>query len=119
MDLGATICGVTRPSCSSCPLDGVCASAAIYRESRPSRKVAERPEPYRGSRRHLRGQIVAVLRAQDHGAVVSVDDLARSIATNSAEVDPIVIEDLARGLEVDGLARIVVEDGRTLVGPPV
>jgi hypothetical protein len=33
-------------------------------------------------------------------------------------VDPTTVEDLARRLESDGLARVVVENGRTLVGPP-
>jgi A/G-specific adenine glycosylase len=119
MDLGATICTVTRPNCAVCPLIEVCASSPTYRESRPLRSVAERSEPYLGSRRYLRGRIVAVLRRQDPECVMSVDELARTIVEESGDVERHVVEDLARRLASDGLARVIVEGGQTLVGPPV
>jgi len=61
MDLGATVCRSSKPSCEVCPLNAFCAWAAT-----PSRRVAretrQAPVRFEASSRWLRGRIVERLR---------------------------------------------------------
>ena len=59
MELGALVCTSTRPACDSCP---VASSCAWLRNGRPASSQPRRAQPYEGSDRQLRGQLLAVLR---------------------------------------------------------
>jgi A/G-specific adenine glycosylase len=118
MDLGASICTVARPSCCICPLRADCRSAATFEQSPPERKVAERPEPYLGSRRFLRGRIVAFLRDGEPGSLVSVGQVLEALALEASDDNVNVVESLIRALASDGLAHVAEEDGQSFVGPP-
>ena len=63
MELGALICTATRPACDTCP---VATSCAWLTAGRPPGQPTRRPQPYEGSDRQLRGQLLAVLRAAAH-----------------------------------------------------
>lgn len=65
MDLGATICTAQRPSCSSCPMADICASAHVLE---PAQR-AKRAEPmFRGEPQRIwRGRFVDTLRDAPRG----------------------------------------------------
>jgi A/G-specific adenine glycosylase len=118
MDLGASICTVARPSCAICPLRDDCRSTAVLEQAPPARKVAERPEPYLGSRRFLRGRIVAFLRDGEPTSLVSIDQVVESVGLEPTEANQSLVGSLLRALASDGLAHLVEENDQTLVGPP-
>jgi len=61
MDLGATVCRSSRPSCEVCPLNAFCAWAATP-SRRVARKARQAPVRFEASSRWLRGRIVERLR---------------------------------------------------------
>lgn len=63
MELGALVCTSTRPACDSCP---VASSCAWLSNGRPASAQPRRAQPYEGSDRQLRGQLLSVLRKAAH-----------------------------------------------------
>lgn len=60
MEVGALVCTATSPDCAHCPLAGSCAWRAAGYPTGPGRK---RPaQPWHGTDRKMRGEIMAVLR---------------------------------------------------------
>ncbi len=119
MDLGATCCTAWSPDCERCPLDDICLSAPTYRQSRPTRKIAERREPFQDSRRYRRGRVVAFLREQPSGSVVPLVEIARVMGTEPLAESLALAGEIARSLAADGLARIVTDEDSVFVGPPL
>ncbi len=110
MDVGATVCSVSSPTCGSCPLEPHCAAAPALARADAPRTLAESSVPYvakqgtfAGSARFYRGRIVAALRGLPAGGSLSVERLADAAGgLPSAEVMALV-----DGLVRDGLARRV------------
>jgi A/G-specific adenine glycosylase len=61
MELGALVCTAREPRCGACPLSAACAWRAIGRPLPPG--PSRRPQRYEGTDRHVRGELLAVLRA--------------------------------------------------------
>lgn len=103
MELGALICMARAPRCEECPLSDWCEwRAAGYPPDRFAGK--RRTQPWEGTMRQARGQVMAALRAS-HGPVeISV----------LREADPSRIDEALEGLVSDGL---VVSDG-TMISLP-
>ncbi len=120
MDFGATHCTATNPRCPSCPLADLCAALESdrARAAPTAKKVAERPEPYRGSRRFYRGQIVARLRDLSPEISISADDLLRSLKADPTPADVHWIEELLNELAADGLAQVTRVNGELRVSLP-
>lgn len=120
MDLGATICLASNPRCSICPVREICASAldgdALARA--PARRVAERQEPYLGSRRFYRGRIVAILRDLPSGQHMSAGDLLTRIKPDATAADQPWLDEIMRGLAADGLASIDTSQGDARFSAP-
>jgi A/G-specific adenine glycosylase len=68
MELGALVCTARSPRCGGCPLAGECAWRA---QGFPvdAHAARRRSQPWRGSDRQARGQLMAVLRAARGGTV--------------------------------------------------
>ncbi|MBC7723645.1 MAG: A/G-specific adenine glycosylase [Burkholderiaceae bacterium] len=100
MELGAVVCTARSPRCGECPVAAKCAwRAAGYPAYDGTR--APRQKPFEGSDRHVRGLIMAELRASD-------------VPVTIAQIDSLWTDDVQRsrslaGLVTDGLA--VVSDG--------
>ena len=60
MELGALVCTSARPACETCPVADTC---SWLRNGRPAGVQPRRAQPYQGSDRQLRGQLLAVLRS--------------------------------------------------------
>ncbi|MGH2460857.1 MAG: A/G-specific adenine glycosylase [Chloroflexota bacterium] len=120
MDLGATVCLAAKPRCLWCPLRDGCASSGDGDEVAVgrSRRVAERREPYLGSRRFFRGKIVAILRELPVGAWISPRALLGQIKPESSLVDQPWLDDILRGLVADGLATIEGGDDEARITAP-
>ena len=103
MELGALICTARAPRCEECPLSDWCEwRASGYPPDRFAEK--RRTQPWEGTMRQARGQVMAALRAS-HGPVeISV----------LQETDPSRIDEALEGLVSDGL---VVSDG-TMISLP-
>lgn len=104
MELGAVICTARAPRCAECPIAELCVwRAAGYPDYSGPRKAVQKR--YEGSDRHVRGLILAELRATQHpvasSAIVAVwsdaDQRERALA----------------GLVADGLA-VPTPEGLTL-----
>lgn len=61
MELGALVCTARAPECGRCPVSDVCGFSGQEVPAGPSRKR----QRYRGTNRHVRGEIMAVLREAD------------------------------------------------------
>jgi len=90
MDVGATICSLSRPKCMLCPLREHC-KAAPYLQSGGERQLAEASVPYVakqstfvGSTRYYRGRIVATLGLRPSGTSMSLDELRRAVEDDSS-----------------------------------
>jgi A/G-specific adenine glycosylase len=123
MDFGSAQCTATRPACLVCPVADLCVavqgSQVPDAVPRTEWKVAERPEPYPGSRRYYRGRLVAFLRDLPAGALVPLSlaqDAAWADAAPTAGEAPLL---LARTLAQEGLARLDETSGEPLIGPPL
>jgi len=117
MDFGSLQCTAIRPRCIVCPLLDLC--GAVQDQSVPTleRKVAERPEPYLGSRRYFRGKIVAFLRDLPPGQTASLDELLHAVKPEPGEGDRAWLESLVRDLVGHGLAQIVEADEPRVAAP--
>jgi A/G-specific adenine glycosylase len=62
MELGALVCTATRPRCGTCPVAAECAWWLAGSPASPGRR---RSQPYQGTDRQCRGQLLAVLRDAD------------------------------------------------------
>jgi A/G-specific adenine glycosylase len=62
MELGALVCTATRPRCGTCPVAAACAWRLAGCPAGPSRRGGQ---PYQGTNRQCRGQLLAVLRDAD------------------------------------------------------
>ena len=113
MDVGATLCTVTRPRCALCPLRPHC-KAAPYLQGGGQRKLAEASVPYTpkqapfaGSSRYYRGRVVEALRQLPVGADMGLAELGRRVRP---EFDPTKnsewLRQLIAGLERDGLVKV-------------
>ncbi|WP_425552380.1 A/G-specific adenine glycosylase [Dactylosporangium maewongense] len=92
MELGAVICTARAPRCEECPMAGVCAwrIAGAPASSGPSRRT----QRYHGTDRHVRGLLLAVLRASDD-------------PVPAARLDLVWDDEVQRGRALAGL----IEDG--------
>ena len=120
MDLGATVCLATKPHCLWCPISKICVSAGAKDEVKRGRakRIAERQEPYLGSRRFYRGKIVAILRDLPAGTNVSPDAVLDLIKPEWTSEDQTWLDDLIRGLVADGLAMTVDSGGEVRFAAP-
>jgi A/G-specific adenine glycosylase len=108
MDIGATICTGRHPSCSLCPLGGICASRKrMTRATRKTRKAE--PGLHGVPDRIYRGRIVEVLRRTEAG--FPLEALGREIHPGFSPPDAPWLESLLGGLERDGLIRIMQRRG--------
>ena len=62
MELGALVCTATRPRCGTCPVAAACAWRLAGSPAGPGRRGGQ---PYQGTDRQCRGQLLAVLRDAD------------------------------------------------------
>lgn len=103
MELGALVCTARAPRCEECPLADWCEwRAADYPPDRFAGK--RRTQPWEGTMRQARGQVMAALRASEDPVEISV----------LREADPSRIDKALEGLVSDGL---VVSDGTTISLP--
>ncbi|MCC3764714.1 A/G-specific adenine glycosylase [Glycomyces sp. TRM65418] len=61
MELGALVCTARKPECGACPVSDVCGFSGQEVPAGPSRKR----QRYKGTNRHVRGEIMALLRNAD------------------------------------------------------
>ena len=64
MELGAVVCTARSPRCGACPVAADCAWLAA---GEPPPTYVPRGQAWHGTDRQVRGAIMAVLRAADHG----------------------------------------------------
>jgi A/G-specific adenine glycosylase len=103
MDIGATICTARLPSCSTCPLGGICASRkGMTQAERGARKSG--PGLHGVPNRIYRGRIVEALRRKEAG--FRPEALGSEIHPEFSRQDLPWLKSLLEGLERDGLVRI-------------
>jgi A/G-specific adenine glycosylase len=61
MELGALVCKARAPECGTCPVSDVCGFSGQEVPAGPSRKR----QKYKGTNRHVRGEVMALLRDAD------------------------------------------------------
>jgi A/G-specific adenine glycosylase len=100
MELGALVCTARAARCEACPVAQVCAWRLAG--SPTSETTGRRTQPWHGTDRQVRGQLLAVARAAAPGEPVRVDDL---VAATPDEVlrDPRQRERALASLVEDGL----------------
>jgi A/G-specific adenine glycosylase len=104
MELGAIVCTARSPRCDACPIADLCAwRRAGYPEYVGKRKAVQKK--YEGSDRHVRGLIMAELRAA-HVPVTALE--IETLWTDAAQRDRALA-----GLVADGLA-VYAETGYVL-----
>lgn len=94
MELGALVCTARSPRCEACPLASSCAWLAAGRPADAA--PASRSQPWTGTDRHVRGRIMAVLRAAS--APVNVSGRAEL-----EDVEPGQLDRCLESLVADGL----------------
>ncbi|HEX5417073.1 MAG TPA: A/G-specific adenine glycosylase [Chloroflexota bacterium] len=114
MDFGSLQCTASNPACLVCPLRVLCA-ARENPAPRAPRKVAETAEPWIGSRRYLRGQIVARVRQLPPGGTIPLADLRDLLPDFDGEAR---LLELARSLAAHGLVRVIDDDEGARIGAP-
>jgi A/G-specific adenine glycosylase len=104
MDLGATICTLSDPQCSQCPLASQCKSAFKV----PPYKPEKRAEPGRNGipNRIYRGRIVEALRQTNGNGGIPALTVARQIKPNFSRRDVKWFQSLLSGLQKDGLISV-------------
>jgi len=111
MDLGATICTVSKPRCEVCPLKLSCPSAHSGRRS--IRRISRAEAGRNGiPNRIYRGKTIDVLRNLKRGGSMSPASLARAVMSDYSAEDRPWFFTLLRALERDGLVRM---RGRTKI----
>ena len=118
MDFGSLQCTADRPACVICPLRDCCRAIARSSVASVPRRIAEKPEPYRGSRRYIRGRIVAFLRDLQSNESVPIGDLEQTLIAAEIAIDRDSLQTLLRALADEGLCQVIdCSEGMT-VGPP-
>ena len=117
MDFGSLQCTASRPRCVVCPLLDLCGAVQGESDNAFERKVAERSEPYLGSRRYFRGRIVAFLRDLSPGQTASFDELLGAIKPEHDAGDRAWLESLVRDLVGHGLAQVIDADEPRVAAP--
>jgi A/G-specific adenine glycosylase len=90
MELGALVCTAARPRCGNCPVAAACAWWLAGSPPGPGRRGGQ---PYQGTDRQCRGQLLAILRDADgpvpraHLDAAGPDDAQRSRALASLVTD--------------------------------
>jgi A/G-specific adenine glycosylase len=96
MELGALLCSSTRPACHSCP---VATSCAWLRSGCPASQAPRKAQPYEGSDRQLRGQLLAVLRRADGPVPESAfDDTLPDKRRRSRALEALITDGMATRL---------------------
>ena len=116
MDLGATLCSVSKPRCLLCPLRLHCRAAPQLQDGR-HRRLAKASVPYipkqppfAGSTRFYRGRTIDALRALPAGAAMEVSTLGRALRADF---------DLLRdGPWLEGLLVALAKDGLVCLESP-
>nr|WP_297423085.1 A/G-specific adenine glycosylase [uncultured Actinotalea sp.] len=96
MELGALVCTARSPRCDACPVAAQCAWLAAGRPADALAAVRRR-QAWHGTDRHVRGRLMAALRAADH--LVPGTALRRAVA----EPDEAQYDRCLAGLVTDGL----------------
>ncbi|HEY8474617.1 MAG TPA: A/G-specific adenine glycosylase [Natronosporangium sp.] len=91
MEIGAVVCTARAPHCGSCPLAAACAWRAVGRPLPPG--PSRRPQRYQGTDRHVRGELLAVLRAADGPVPGTRLDLAWADAAQRQRALASLLED--------------------------
>jgi A/G-specific adenine glycosylase len=108
MDLGATICTARRPFCLECPISLMCRSAfAIDGKTAPRRKARKEPSRDGVPNRLYRGRIVEVLRNVNGRGDIGLRELGKRIKVHFKKSEEMWLRSLLRGLERDGLVKMV------------
>ena len=123
MDLGASLCSVTKPACGDCPVSEYCAARSLFAgassppieysqlsDTVPRLKVAERPQAsqqgWMGTSRYYRGRIVEGLRRHPDGSMTfdELGPLARDDYTPAEHAE--WLHGVLTRLQQDGLVTI-------------
>ena len=104
MDIGATVCRVSKPLCASCPLRTACAYRAKGRNRTAPVRAPKKEERFEGSRRQRRGSIVDHLRRAARKGI-TVSELSR-LMHPAGDGDPALLRELLAKLEQEGLAEL-------------
>jgi A/G-specific adenine glycosylase len=110
MELGALICTATRPTCESCPIAPSCAWLS---KGRPAGAQPRRAQPYEGSDRQLRGQLLAVLRTAAHPVLRSA---FTDICPEQHRLDKVLEALIADGLATQLSSGLIALPGESLDG---
>ncbi|CAM3509941.1 A/G-specific adenine glycosylase [Stackebrandtia soli] len=100
MELGATLCAARKVDCGECPLKPRCKFHATGAElpDRPSRKT----QRYHGTTRYVRGQIMALLRANDTPVPrVAIDGVWHEDARRAEALAGLITDGLVDALDGD------------------
>ncbi len=108
MELGALICTARTPKCGICPLAPRCAWLGAGQP--PLEHPVRRPQPYAGTDRHARGNLLALLRAES--GPVSREQTA------TAWPDGVQRRRALASLTKDGLVERLPDGRYALPGPP-
>lgn len=106
MDIGAMICRPARPMCSQCPLRKECSFYARGRHRSPEPRRRTRGEPFEGSRRQARGNIVDHLRRAARDGITLRELAAQMNEGHAGDLAPLLAVLLK--LEQEGLAELSV-----------
>lgn len=117
MDLGSTVCLQRRPQCLICPIRDGCIGA--HRLAAPAANAPRRSsQPFVGSMRYYRGQLLGQLRALGADAAVPLPYLAQRLSTQGVSEPPMGWRMVGEGLARDGLARLIDTAHGVRVGLP-
>jgi A/G-specific adenine glycosylase len=98
MELGALVCRARVPACTTCPVRDICSWRA---RGAPQSAQRRRAQPYEGTDRHCRGQLLAAVR--------DCADAVPATALDQAWPDPGQRERALRSLLDDGLVTQTAE----------
>jgi A/G-specific adenine glycosylase len=104
MDIGATLCRISKPLCTACPLRATCVYRAKGRHRVAPVRAPKKEERFEGSRRQKRGSIVDHLRRAARKGI-TVSELSR-LMHPEGDGDPALLAELLVKLEQEGLAEL-------------
>jgi A/G-specific adenine glycosylase len=108
MDLGATICTARRPLCAECPVSTICRSAFVFDGNETGKRRAKEEPSHDGIPNRLYwGRIVEVLRNVNGRGDIGLRELGKRIKTPFKKSEEVWLRSLLRGLERDGLVKMV------------
>ncbi|HEX2144686.1 MAG TPA: A/G-specific adenine glycosylase [Glycomyces sp.] len=91
MELGALVCTARKPECGDCPVSDACGFSGQEVPAGPSRKR----QRYKGTNRHVRGEVMALLRDADEPVERARID---AVWPDSRMLDEAVAQLIAEGL---------------------